>query len=199
MIAYLEGKVLIQEKDRILLKAGHVGYEIFVANNDLNFVINEDLSLYIYTKISEDNISLYGFRNLKEKQFFEMLLTVKGIGAKNALNIISQIDEKDFAVAIVNKDISQLTKLKSVGLKMAKQIIFDINKKLEKFDLEEILSYGNLKNRESNIKQSLKMQEFIQAMSVLGYTKSKIDEFLKLFEEEKSLEENIKNCLKNSL
>jgi len=140
MIAYLEGRVIKQESDRIVLLSGSVGYEILlpeVVKSALQSRINEEkLSLFIYHYQTErqPKPTLIGFNHEVERDFFQQFITVEAIGPLKAVHALS-IPVRDIAIAIENKDIKRLTKLKGIGNRTSQKIVATLHGKMKKFAL----------------------------------------------------------------
>ena len=133
MIGCIQGKVLFSDGQELIIitKLG-IGYEVYC-----NHVLQEGsyISLYISHIIKEASQDLYGFNSLREKKLFEVLLQVKGIGAKSAYSLLTCLGEKQIveAIALENKKI--LTKAPGVGPRAAAQIILDLNQKIHKISM----------------------------------------------------------------
>ncbi|OQY13059.1 MAG: Holliday junction DNA helicase RuvA [Desulfobacteraceae bacterium 4572_19] len=140
MIGYLEGKLLKKESDKILLLAGHVGYEVMlpgIVMKTLNDKIIDDfVSLYIYYVQTERQPKpvLIGFNRESEKTFFQHFISVEGMGPLKASKALD-IPLQEIAVAIENSDVSKLTCLKGVGKRMAQKIIASLEGKMTSFIL----------------------------------------------------------------
>ncbi len=142
MIAYLHGNVIYSdvEKSLIILEANGVGYEIYIPMlNMLNFEKNSvygrnggPLSLFIYTYVREDRITLYGFNTTLQREIFSLLLDVKDVGPKLAVTILSSIDTGNLINILTTQDISALCSIKGVGQSKAERIIMELKNKILK-------------------------------------------------------------------
>ena len=103
MISFLIGRISEKSKDTLtIMTAGGVGYEVRMTSLKLvEYALNQKVSLYVYLKVAENTLDLYGFPNQEERFFFTLLMTVSGIGPKSAMNILSlgSIDEIQSAIA----------------------------------------------------------------------------------------------------
>src|SRR3989344_8214756 len=132
MIASITGKVTHKATNYIIAQIAGVGYKIFVTPILMATVkLNQDISLVIHTYVREDQITLYGFPTLPELEFFEMLLTVSGVGPKSALGIMSLAEIKMIKSAIVSEDPSVFTKVAGIGRKTAERVIVELKEKLK--------------------------------------------------------------------
>ena len=112
MIGFLSGKIISSKPTKILLDVSGIGYVVFISINTFEKISNkEKVSLYIHTHVKEDSITLYGFHNESEKEIFELLISISGIGPKLALGVLSGIQTEDLKEAILNGDVSRIVGL----------------------------------------------------------------------------------------
>jgi Holliday junction DNA helicase RuvA len=156
----------------------------------------ENLSLYIQTIVREDAINLYGFKNSSEKQLFNLLISVQGVGAKVALQMMSQLSSTDIAQAILFEDIKTLKSINGVGAKVAQRLVVELKDKITK--IENIPSNLNSK-KVSSAAQNSNISEAMTALLGLGYGRSEITKVLDKIQENNlqplSSEELIKEFL----
>lgn len=129
MIAYLEGTILNIRKDRVILKCGPVGFEVFLLNTS-QYQPDQALSVFTYQQFREDGQSLFGFEQQEQLELFTLLLGVKGLGCKSVMNAMSRISVQDLISAIERADAAALKKLPGIGARTAGQIILDLKGKL---------------------------------------------------------------------
>ncbi|MBU1169776.1 MAG: Holliday junction DNA helicase RuvA [Proteobacteria bacterium] len=140
MIAYLEGKIIKKEEDRIILLVNHVGYEILLPANVLETMgsrgDDETTSLYIYYHQTErqPKPTLIGFNLEAEKEFFQYFISVEAIGPMKAVKAMT-LPAREIARAIENKDVITLQKLDGIGKRTAQKIIATLEGKMGKFAL----------------------------------------------------------------
>ncbi len=134
MIAYLEGRIIYgdAEKSSIILKTNGVGYEVFIpAGGSSNLSRSSgSLSLFIYTYVREDRITLYGFHTSLQREIFSLLLEVKDVGPKLAVTILSGIDAGNFLNILTTQDISALSQIKGIGKAKAERIVMELKNKI---------------------------------------------------------------------
>lgn len=167
MYSFIKGYIDSIDDNTVVLNCNDIGYEIFASSNTVAAVCNEDsiVKLYTYLKISEDEMSLYGFHTKDEKNLFLELISVSGVGCKLAISILSGISNNDLILAIINGDIKTMSKIKGVGKKTAERIIVELKDKLgagmvtSSFDsgysIENTLNAGSNLNDAVNILVSL--------------------------------------------
>ena len=132
MIAHLRGKMLVKHPNRIVLETGGVGYEVTISVPTFSELPanGSEVSLHIYTHVREDVIALYGFLHPAEKELFEKLMTVSGIGAKLAITILSGMAADAMVGAIRSNDVARLTKIPGIGKKTAERMVLELRDKL---------------------------------------------------------------------
>lgn len=132
MIAHLRGKLLTKHPNQVVIDTGGVGYEVTISVPTFSELPanGSEVALHIYTHVREDVIALYGFSRPAEKQLFEKLMTVSGIGAKLAITILSGMAADEMAAAIRGNDVARLTKIPGIGKKTAERMVLELRDKL---------------------------------------------------------------------
>ncbi len=160
MIGYLEGTLLKKEKERILLLANQVGYEVllpaFVMETLQTKSIGEKISLYIFHQQTERQPKpvLIGFNLEVEKEFFQHFISVEAIGAMKAVKALD-ISVREIARAIEAKDVQKLKQLKGIGERTARKIIATLEGKMDKFALIRKVEKETMPVEEDAAKQVL--------------------------------------------
>jgi Holliday junction DNA helicase RuvA len=132
MIAHLRGRLLAKHPNQVIVETGGVGYDVTISVptfSDLPGVGNE-VALHIHTHVREDVIALYGFLRVGEKQLFEKLLAVSGIGPKLAITILSGMAAEEMIAAIRGNDLARLTRIPGIGKKTAERLVLELRDKL---------------------------------------------------------------------
>lgn len=159
MIGYLNGAVLSLKPAHLLLDVNGVGYSVHISMNTYEYVANKDkVSLFIHTSVKENSIDLFGFSNESEKDMFEVLISVNGIGPKSALGILSGIQVSELQRAIKNGDVGRLTSLPGIGKKTAERLIVELKSKVD-------IVGGD----EGSVSTTGPRAEAIMALTALGY------------------------------
>src|SRR5712671_7403847 len=132
MIAHLRGKLLAKHPNQVVVETGGVGYEVNISVPTFSELSanGSEVALHIHTHVREDVISLYGFLRPAEKQLFEKLMTVSGIGAKLAITILSGMAADEMVGAIRGNDVARLTKIPGIGKKTAERMVLELRDKL---------------------------------------------------------------------
>ncbi len=132
MIALLTGRLVEREGSRGILDVRGVGYEIFAATGTLDSWVESDSDVvaHIYTQVSEDTLSLYGFEGGEQRRAFVTMLGVSGVGPKVALAALETMPVSDLAQACDSGNIAALSRIKGVGKKTAQRMALELKGKL---------------------------------------------------------------------
>jgi len=132
MIAHLRGRLLTKHPNQVVVETGGVGYEVNISVPTFSELpaSGSEVALFIHTHVREDLIALYGFLHPAEKQLFEKLMTVSGIGAKLAITILSGMAAEEMAGAIRGNDVARLTRIPGIGRKTAERMVLELRDKL---------------------------------------------------------------------
>ncbi len=172
MIRLLKGQLHSKENRTIILFTNGVGYHVFVPGSILNSE-EQELTLFIHTHVREDAITLYGFRTKKELNFFELLLTVSGIGPKLAMDISSFPTEK-IENAILTNNLLFLTQIPGIGKKLAERMVLELKSKV---------SSSEENSQTASLSKEIHPDVF-SALENLGYKRSHIQNVLSEVEED---------------
>ena len=195
MIALLTGKIAYKSPAFIIMDVGGVGYRVqipFSTYYDLPDE-GENVSLNIYTHVKEDAINLYGFRTPTEKDFFQLLISVTGIGPKMGKDILSNIQGEELGQAIVRGDLARLSAIPGIGRKTAERLVLELKEKVLKLNV-------SLPAREGSrpaINPSLK-DDVASALVNLGYKEVLVNKTLAemTIQPDASMETVLKQALK---
>lgn len=182
MFAYIKGTLEMKMTDYVVIDVGGLGYKIYMSSIGMEKLgsIGEQVKVYTYYRLREDDVSIYGFNSNEELRMFELLLSVSGVGAKTALSMLAVCTPSEFVLAIVSEDINVLTSIPGIGPKSAKRIILELKDKIKKEEQIQELTRAS-----KGIQISTKVQEAIQkdnviseavaALQVLGYNRKEIE------------------------
>lgn len=137
MISFLIGTIEDKQENSLLLDVGGVGFEMSISSNTFSALpmVGESVKVLTYMSVREDDISLYGFSSKEEKDLFIKLISVSGIGPKVAISILSGLTLNALSIAIANKDVKMLSKIKGLGAKTAERICVELKDKVSAFPL----------------------------------------------------------------
>jgi len=131
MIASVEGRVGAIAADSLVIEVGGIGYRVFAAPSVLATAVpGSTLKLHTYHLVREDQQALYGFRTAEELGFFNLLLTVTGVGPKVAIAIVGSRPTPDLQLAIMQQDQAVLVSIPGIGRKLAERVIFELKEKV---------------------------------------------------------------------
>lgn len=199
MYEYIKGILTIITPAYVVVEANGVGYKILAANPfQFSPSRDQEVCLYVHQVIRDDAHSLYGFATLEEKQLFERLIQVSGIGPKSALAIMALEDHSGLVTAIENSDITYLTRFPGVGKKTAQQIVLDLQGKMDEITLfaEEL---WDLSAPQAEIEMHVQVaDEAKEALKALGYSERDIKKVAKVLDKENltSTDEYLRQALK---
>ena len=187
MISYLEGKILDKNEKFFVVDVSGVGYRIFSHSGILEKIPENGQNVKIWTHlyVREDAMDLYGFLNKEELEFFEILISISGIGPRSALGILEVASVSSLKQAIVSEDETFFTKVSGIGRKTAQRLILELKSKLAKTVVLE--KGGSFKE----------MGDAFEALVALGYRQSDVRRILnELPKDMKSAEAKVKEVLK---
>ena len=198
MFYYLNGTVAHIGPYLAVIDCGGVGYACRTTNQTLaHLQKGEKGKLYTYLNVREDAMELYGFYSENERNCFEMLIGVSGVGPKAAISILSSTTPEGLAMSIITGDEKALTVAQGIGKKIAQRIILELKDKLAKGQLSPGgESYGGTG---VTVIPENKSSEAAAALAVLGYSQSEIALALKDVDMEQSLEQIIRQALKKMM
>lgn len=132
MIAHLRGKLIARGPNQAIVETGGVGYDVTITVPTFSDLpsLGTEVGLHIHTHVREDQLALYGFLKAEEKQLFEKLITVSGIGPKLAITILSGMAAPELGNAIRGNDVARLTKIPGIGRKTAERLVLELRDKL---------------------------------------------------------------------
>ena len=193
MIAFLKGRLAHKEATYVILDVNGVGYRVFISLNTYSAIKNEEAcTLFTHFHVKEDAQLLYGFTQTAEKQTFQLLISISGVGPNTALMVLSTLSAAELKNAIVSDDVKTIQGVKGIGAKTAQRIILELKDKILK---EGVEPEGYLNSSSNRIKE-----EALTALVTLGISKNvaekSIMKILKTADSNISVEELIKGALK---
>ena len=136
MIGFIKGILREKDYDNITVESGGVGFVIMVTSGCMANLpaVDEEVKIYTYLHVREDEMSLYGFESPEEKRLFLQLITVSGVGSKTAIQILGAERMSAIINSIINEDVSVIANCKGIGKKTAERIILELKDKIKPFD-----------------------------------------------------------------
>ena len=187
MIGFLTGKLISSKPTQIILDVNGVGYLVNISISTFEKISDKDtVSLFIHTSVKEDSITLFGFFTQSEKEMFELLISISGIGPKVSLGILSGISVDDLKDAIANGNVSRLIAIPGIGRKTAERVVLELRNKVDAIKAD------------GSIKITSAKDEAISALATLGYQRQLAEKVVRDLLSENanySLEELIRKAL----
>lgn len=176
MFSYIKGILEVKNLNYVVIDVNGIGFKIFMSESAIQRLEETGNTAKIYThmNVKEDDLSLYGFITNEELRMFELLIGVSGVGAKSAISMLSSITPSKFALAVISNDVKTLTKIPGIGPKSAQRIILELKDKLK---TEEAIQTNSIELKTSIVENN-KLEEAVQALKVLGYTRQEIESVL---------------------
>ena len=189
MIAHLNGKMVEKTPTHIIIECGGVGYFVKISLNTFSCLgSDENIKLFTQLQVREDAHTLYGFHSLSEREMFNHLISVSGIGANTAILMLSAMTSDEIAAAIINGDAPLIQSIKGIGAKTAQRVIIDLKDKVAKAEfMTENIAVSNNTNQ----------NDALTALLALGFDKKRAEKAVnKVIKDDQSVEEMIKEALK---
>ena len=166
MYGFIKGTIDYIKNNQVCIDTGNIGYLINISDKTYNELIGEaeEVKLYTYTAVREDDISLYGFLSLEELDFFKLLIGVNSVGPKLGMSVLSFFTINELVTHIANKDAKAISKAPGLGAKSAEKIIIELKDKVATVITEDIEISASAEDDET-------VNECIDALISLGFKK----------------------------
>ncbi len=191
MITHLNGILIEKTPTHVVIECGGVGYFVRISLNTFSRItteLNKSFKLFTQLQVREDAQTLYGFFAVQEREMFNHLISVSGIGANTAVLMLSSLSSDEIANAITSDNVDLIKSVKGIGLKTAQRVIVDLKSKMSKieFSAENIFSGSNTNKFEA-----------LTALAALGFDKTKSEKAInKVITDDQTVEDLIKGALK---
>ncbi|MDI6743042.1 MAG: Holliday junction branch migration protein RuvA [Smithella sp.] len=198
MIALISGKIVHKGVSHVIVDVHGVGYRVFIPLTTYYELPEADqtITLHVHTNVKQDAIQLFGFHSVQERDLFQLMISVSGIGPKIAMNILSGISAPELLRALSVGNVGKLVHVPGVGKKMAERLVLELKEKvLKKMTLEQIPDTGIQSGAMDMIRE-----DALSALVNLGYknnvAKDALDKAVRSSEEELSMDNLLKKTLK---
>lgn len=185
MISKIKGKVIDHSNKYLIIEIGGLALNVFCPEETIQESIGKDVELHTYLSVKENSIELFGFKEKKSLKFFEMLISISGIGPKSAIGILNIAPVEVIKKAISSGDTTSLVRISGIGKKTAEKISLELKEKIK----EEMSS-----DDQYDIKGEA---DVIEALKALGYSQKEAREVLREIDKNLSPQEKIKEALKS--
>jgi len=198
MIALLSGKLAYKGISHIVVDTQGVGYRVFIPLTTFYELpeAGEPVTLHIHTSVKEDAINLFGFYTLQERDLFQLMISVSGIGPKVAMNILSGISSHELLEAISGSNLAKLITIPGIGRKMAERLILELRDKAAKKMAADQIPVTDAKQKQKDAMR----EDVLSALVNLGYkagaAKDALDKIMRDDEGEPMMDQLLKKALK---
>ena len=175
MYYYLNGELAYRDLSTCVIDCGGVGYKLtvsFITSESLMSKLGKQVKLYTHLAVREDGIELFGFGSYEEKECFNRLTSVSGIGPKAAMSILSTMTPEKLAVAICTDDAKAIAKSPGIGAKSAARIILELKDKMSKEMFGSAVDSKSIISSAPSFVSNSAISEAAEALTVLGYDKN---------------------------
>lgn len=165
MLDFIRGKLDSKTTKSITIDNNNIGYRLFVSTRTLNKCgsTGDEIKVFVRMLVKEDSLTLYGFMTNQEREMFNKVTSVSGIGPRIALAILSSMTTTQLAISLVTEDVKSITMIKGIGPKTAKRMILELKEKIDNDELSSVV----ISNSPVDLGIS---QEAIQALMALGFS-----------------------------
>ncbi len=199
MFYYLKGELAYREHGLCVIDCGGVGYKLTVSMNTSDALITKlgkEIKLFTHLAVRENEVELFGFGSSEERECFNHLTSVSGVGPKVAMSILSTLTPDKLALAICTEDVKAIAKAPGIGSKSAARIILELKDKFSK----EVVATSEAAKLDISIVSSAKstnLSEAVEGLMVLGYDKNTVLSAIKNVDTSLPVGEIIRLALKN--
>lgn len=197
MIALLSGKIAYKGISHIVVDTQGVGYRVFIPLTTFYVLpeAGEAVTLHIHTSVKEDAINLFGFYTLQERELFQLMISVSGIGPKVAMNILSGISSAELLEAISGGNLAKLITIPGIGRKMAERLILELKEKAAKKMAADQLPVTDARQKQNDMIR----EDVLSALVNLGYkanaARDALDKVVRDAEGEPAMDQLLKKAL----
>ena len=178
MFYYLNGELALRDINMCVIDCGGVGYKLtisMITSESLASQLGKTVKLFTYLAVREDGVELFGFGSNEERNAFNMLTGVSGVGPKAAMNILSIMSPEKLAMAVCTEDTKSISKAQNIGSKTAARIVLELKDKVAKDMIAPVSSKGiGSVGSVPHATISGNLAEATEALMVLGYDKNSV-------------------------
>ncbi len=175
MIGYLEGKIANYDGQMVTVMVGGIGFEVMMPRDGATlYDLGQEVGIYTYMHVRENDIGLYGFENALDKQVFNLLIGVSGIGPKSAVQMLGVAGAKDVLSAIRSENEKLLSSLPGIGKKTSARIILELKEKVDKLFPELPIDKSESTGKKTTKAKSSIEDDLTDTLMALGYRSNEI-------------------------
>jgi len=199
MIALISGKIVYKGISHVIVDVQGVGYRVFIPLTTFYELpeAGQTITLHVHTNVKQDAINLFGFYTNQERDLFQLMISVSGIGPKMSMNILSGISAQELLRAISGGNVGKLVNIPGVGKKMAERLILELKEKV----IKKMMMENMPKADDQHQAREIIIEDVLSALVNLGYkiniARDALDKALRESEEELGMDQLLKKTLKN--
>lgn len=174
MISYIKGEIIYNDSDSLIVENNGIGYKIIVPAFSAQKLCSQkgEVIVYTYMSVREDGITLFGFSSVEERNLYEKLISVSGIGPKAAVSILGVLTPSQLITAIVSGDSAAIARAPGIGKKTAQRVILDLKDKIGNEEIAEVFEGSEAMEISQTAAADDDRSEAVEALIALGYSRS---------------------------
>lgn len=191
LIAFLRGNLAQSKIDSIIIDVNGIGYEVGVHGRTLSMLpgTGSPLTLFTFLQVLDNDLKLFGFLNMEELELFKTLITISGLGARTALNILSVLKPDEFYQTVISADEKRLLTIPGIGKKTAQRLVFELKDKVGKGQDMVITA----------VEDGAMIEELLEALEALGYQRSEVFPLIMNMKSQGELADRLEDSIKRVL
>lgn len=187
----MRGNLAQSKADSIIIDVNGIGYEVGVHGRTLSLLpgTGSPLTLFTFLQVLDNDLKLFGFLNTEELELFKTLITISGLGARTALNILSILKPDEFYQTVISADEKRLLTIPGIGKKTAQRLVFELKDKVGKGQDMVITA----------VEDGAMIEELLEALEALGYQRSEVFPLIMNMKSQGELAERLEDSIKRVL
>ncbi len=187
----MRGNLAQSKADSIIIDVNGIGYEVGVHGRTLSLLpgTGSPLTLFTFLQVLDNDLKLFGFLNTEELELFKTLITISGLGARTALNILSILKPEEFYQTVISADEKRLLTIPGIGKKTAQRLVFELKDKVGKGQDMVITA----------VEDGAMIEELLEALEALGYQRSEVFPLIMNMKSQGELAERLEDSIKRVL
>lgn len=174
MISYIKGEIVYNDAEGVIIENNGIGYRVIVPAFSAQKLCSQkgEVIVYTYMSVREDGITLFGFSSVEERNLYEKLISVSGIGPKAAVSILGVLTPSQLITAIVSGDSAAIARAPGIGKKTAQRVILDLKDKIGNEEIAEVFEGSEAMEISQTAAADDDRSEAVEALIALGYSRS---------------------------
>ncbi len=174
MISYIKGEIVYNDAEGVIIENNGIGYRVIVPAFSAQKLCSQrgEVIVHTYMSVREDGITLFGFSSVEERNLYEKLISVSGIGPKAAVSILGVLTPSQLITAIVSGDSAAIARAPGIGKKTAQRVILDLKDKIGNEEIAEVFEGSEAMEISQTAAADDDRSEAVEALIALGYSRS---------------------------